>query len=163
MNDREEKLKASCVEEIERVIAYFQRTKQRIIPWPNIIFNLKGVCAGRCQIREKCINLNLALLLQEGSKFLNRTPGHEAVHWVEFYLYGSSSHGKRWKGLMDEMGLDNSRCHNYDCSKVRRKTKKYDYKCGCMTFSISAIRHRKILKGKIYRCLKCNQKIILVE
>lgn len=92
---------------------------------------------------------------------------HEACHIIDAYLNGGSGspHGRNWKSLMRQCGISNpSACHNVDRTGLKRNTKNYLARCGCRTHTIGKIRAKRIMSGEAnYRCLKCNEKIRLIN
>lgn len=151
------KLKSKCIREIVRVICFFEEKYKKEIPLPKITFDKKGKAAGTCYYQKRQIKLNWDLLKQENDRFIERTPGHEAVHWCEFTLFGSSGHGKRWKSMMREVGLSDNRCHNFDVSKVSSGWKRVPWHCSCRTHMVTILLDKRMKAGQTRYCLKCKQ------
>jgi SprT protein len=67
-------------------------------------------------------------------------------------------HGPEWRAIMQDLGADPSRCHNYDVSGLaQRRLAYFDYQCGCMTHRLSSIRHNRITRGQRYLCRRCGE------
>jgi len=154
---RTDRLEQACIQEIERVVKFFREANGKEIPFPRTTFNKKGAVAGICHNGPEGIDLNKELLKTEREKFINHTPGHEAVHWCEYKLFGNSNHGKRWKSMMSLVGLEPKRYHSYDTSKVIAKfPKKHKYHCQCRTIMLTSIRHNRIQRNqRTYWCGSC--------
>ena len=113
--------------------------------------------AGRAFLAERRIEFSSKLYSENQEKFLADTVGHEFAHIVAFDLYGDRGHGSGWYAVMRDLGIESSRCHDY---KVEKKTAKtYDYVCACQVHKVSPQRKSWITRGKIYKCIKCNQPI----
>ena len=133
------------------------------IPHVPVDFKLRGTTAGkaRCSVYQPRIQYQPVILSENPDTFIKRTVPHEVAHIVVVYLYGNGvkPHGREWKSVMHRFGVDSSRCHSYDVSTVRQKRSslnhQYAYDCGCKTYQLTIIRHRRILKGAQYRCNKC--------
>lgn len=94
------------------------------LPYPKVEFSIKGTTAGRAHLSKNVIAYNPTLLRENCDKFLARTPGHEVVHFAAWHKYKDRGHGDAWKRMMIMMGLESSRCHTYDTSKVPTKVGK---------------------------------------
>jgi SprT protein len=127
---------------------------------PKIEWHLKGRVAGQAR-GTNWINVNMALLSANKETYLNQTIPHELCHCIDDILYGSKTlpHGRTWKYIMRTMGIAPKRCHNYNLEGI---VTTYNYKCSCRTWQFSKHRHTKVLKGKFYRCLNCNERIVKV-
>lgn len=129
------------------------------IPMPSVEFNLKGTVAGRATYVPSSIRLNMLLLEQNGDKFLKRTPAHEAAHIVVRKVFGRRKpHGPEWKRVMRLLGVESTRCHDYDTDNCgKRKTRKFLYSCGCSNHYLGTAKHKRALSGLKYRCLRCHE------
>jgi len=142
------------------------------LSYPRIRWNLRGTTAGKASLQKWEVHLHPELVESERQDYIDRTPAHEVAHLVAFKVYGIQrtrrgrvqAHGTAWKSVMRSFGLDPSRCHSYDVSKVRqthkRTERKYVYACGCMEHRLTSIRHRRIeTQGKYYLCTHCKERL----
>lgn len=131
-------------------------------------FDLTGTCAGRAHYTANRIRLNPQMLINHESEFIDQTVPHEVAHLLAFQVYGSriKPHGSHWKKTMLVLGVEPTRCHNYDLSKVdvRRKTK-YHYACGCPNRNhiVSSVLHNRMIDGRVYRCTSCKTPLRMVQ
>jgi len=132
---------------------------------PEVLFNLRGQAAGQARIDPRHgmqIRFNLQLLNQHPAPFLARTPAHEVAHLVVFALHQGRArpHGPEWREVMQLLGADPSRCHNFDTGHSRRRTlRRFPYRCGCSRHQLTSIRHRRHHQGIRYYCRKCGQRL----
>lgn len=118
--------------------------------------------AGRAYITKNYIKLNRRLL-ESNRDEVEDTFVHELAHIIATKIYGLriKAHGKEWASIMLKFGYAPTRCHNLDVSAFKRRHKRYPAKCSCREIQISSARRNKILKGKNYRCNKCNARLEL--
>lgn len=60
--------------------------------------------------------------------------------------------------MINVYNLSPDRCHQFDTTLI--KIKKYEthlYNCGCGEHIMKTRKHRKILNGVKYRCVKCSE------
>lgn len=151
-------LKPKCIAEIQRVVDYYSIKSGIAIPMPEIIdFKLKGKSSGRCWSNR--ISLHWLLLQQERGKYIRRTPGHEAVHYCEFYLYGDTSHGKRWKQMMVDVGITPEATHKY-CTKSIGAHRPFRYYCNCRSHNFSFKQHERAQNRGYYWCSLCKTELV---
>ena len=126
--------------------------------------NLTGLAAGQAvydpKFQKYTLRFNSKLAKENEDQFLKQTVPHEFAHFIQYCLFpGSQAHGKEWKSIMVEVfNLPPKRCHKYDTSSVRKKTKPYIYACVTCSheYQFGAKRHSNMLKNpKHYRCGKC--------
>ena len=133
---------------------------------PELSFDLRGMAAGQANYRENKIRLNRELLQEYMSDFIEQTVPHEYAHLVAYRKFGSRirPHGKEWRWVMQVLGADPIRTHNYRVSPVR-KCRRFTYQCNCpgKDYQLTSIRHNRIKKGFHYYCLKCKEQVIFVE
>ena len=166
-------LQKKAIEQTKYWIDLANNTFKLNIKYPSISFKLKGVCAGKAissRVTLPRIKYNAVLLEQNGDDFLKRTVPHEVAHIVVYekdlnIFYPPKPHGREWKGVMRAFGLNSSRCHSYDTSNSVGKSKSklaksFEYKCGCRTYNLTIIRHRRVLKGATYKCRNCRKALI---
>lgn len=77
---------------------------------------------------------------------------HEVCHIVNIHRGGhdrSGSHGRHWKQLMIQCGVEPKRCHDVKVGTAVLF-------CACLVHSVSTNRHTRVVNGKsFYRCRKC--------
>ena len=96
----------------------------------------------------------------------HETVVHEACHIVDMVRGGSKAngpHGSSWKELMRRCGVPAERCAKgvKRPAEMKNKVQRHEAKCSCRTLSITSHRRTKMLNGKTYRCLRCNQNLVL--
>lgn len=143
---------------IEETYILAEKQYNRTFPRPTIDFSIKGSTAGKAYYLKNRLSFNLTLAIQEGKKFINRTPAHEVAHLIarDIYGYGIQPHGKEWQSVMLSLGQVPSRCHDYEV-----KTN-HTYSCACenKVHYLSTRKHNTIIvKGTRYSCTTCNQTI----
>jgi SprT protein len=107
---------------------------QRQIPYPSIVFNIRGKCAGRANCLFNVIRYNVELARHNFEAFLERTVKHEVAHVVAVKYYNcKAGHNREWRWIMEDVfGQEASRCHSYDTSNcAARKTYWHIYRCMC--------------------------------
>ena len=141
------------------------------LEYPEIRFNVRGTCGGKAHSPQWYVDFNLGLIADNLAEYVNQVVPHECAHLVAYATNDYSfeykhtrrgivrvSHGKRFYSIMRMFGVDETRTHNMDVSKVKqkRKTKAFPCKCtGCgSTFTVGTVRRNKILNGAKYthRC-----------
>ena len=89
--------------------------------FPRIEWVICGSTAGRAWLGQWRIQLNEQLCKENMEDFMNDTIPHEVAHLIAYKVFGDDGHGDGWKSVMRALGLNPSRCHNYDTSKVDGK------------------------------------------
>lgn len=125
--------------------------------FPEFFLDLRGSVAGQANWQTNTLRFNPALLQQHTEHFLKHTIAHEVAHLVAPNVYGHriKPHGREWRFVMESVfGVTASRCHRYDISKTGHYP--YVYSCACeRPHFLSAIRHKRSLRGTDYLCQKC--------
>lgn len=104
----------------------------------------------------KRIRLSTPLWPRADQKERHTTIVHEVCHLIADYKQPEKAHhGRVWKRAMHRAGFEASRCHSVDRTGLKRKTKKYTYKCRCTTHEVGPRRHKKLQAGVIYTCGRC--------
>ncbi|UHD16648.1 SprT family zinc-dependent metalloprotease [Thiocapsa bogorovii] len=134
------------------------------MPRVEIRFDLRGTSAGQARMRSRSfaiIRYNATLLSMHETHFVSETVAHEVAHVVAFVKHGPRirPHGPEWQAVMRHFGVEPSRCHRYDVSRLRtRSLQRFLYRCDCGTHEISSIRHNRICReGTVYLCRRCRQ------
>lgn len=85
------------------------------------------------------IRLNLILCFENEEHFIKQTVGHEVAHLVNHVVHGFTkqveengkmvtkkvrSHGKEWRSVMVELGLEPKIYHTYDTSSIQTKSRR---------------------------------------
>lgn len=83
-------------------------------------FSLRGQSAGWA-MGVDYLNFNLELAKRNLQAFCDDTIPHEIAHLIDTRLHGKSSHGSSWKWVMGVLGVNPSRCHNYDVSETKQR------------------------------------------
>jgi len=138
--------------------------------YPTIGFTVKGSNGGTANGGTWHVNFNMGLIVDNMGEYLNQVVPHEVAHLVTFAKHGHEykrtrrgsirvSHGKNFYAVMRTFGVQETRCHSMDISKVKRakrNTKKFAVKCPCChtEFTVGTVRKNKILRGSKYmhRC-----------
>ena len=165
MNEETRRMRQTLAEATAYWVEQAARLTGRRFALPHIRFDLKGRAAGQYRSHpHPCIRYNLELASQQFDAFLDRTPGHEVAHYVIHQMHPGRRvrpHGPEWRKLMENLGLDPSRCHEFDMSKVpTRRQRRFPYRCRCQTHELSATRHNRIRRSQAeYRCKRCGQRL----
>lgn len=132
---------------------------------PILMFRQCGKRAGMCSVRwgkgYVILNYDLVHKVSTHDEMLNVTLPHEIAHWVDHEINGGwkgNPHGYQWRRIMAWFGVDAERCHNMDMTGVKTRqtdTTRFQYKCDCRTFNLTAIRHRRHQAGNRYHCTRC--------
>ncbi|MDP6035916.1 MAG: SprT-like domain-containing protein [Verrucomicrobiota bacterium] len=133
---------------------------------PDISFDLRGMAAGQANYRENKIRLNRELLEKYENDFIEQTVPHEYAHLVAYQKFGGRirPHGKEWRSVMQALGAEPRRTHNYQVSPART-CRRFLYQCNCpgKDYQLTSIRHNRIKRGSHYFCSKCKGPLIFVE
>lgn len=126
---------------------------------PTVSFDLRGKTAGQAYLNNNHVRLNAVLLTENAEEFIEQTIGHEVAHLATHCKYGPNvdGHGPEWRGMMVAFGLEPNRCHSYDVSNSA-VGQTYAFTCGCTTYSLSAKRYPRALRGA-YKCKRCKKVI----
>ena len=145
---------------------------------PSYDFNLRGTTAGVSYNFQNRVSFNAVLLMENVDEFINDTVPHEVCHAACDHIYGDvytggrsrfgrrkrSIHGPEWKGLMRVVGADPSRCHRFDTtnSKVRTKAS-FTYTCSCgIEHKLGPKRHARQQQLHSYHCTKCRSGLTFI-
>lgn len=137
------------------------------IPRPRVKFDLTGVEVADSDTRERVMRFNVKLAVANEAEVLSDWVPHEVAHFVNRWKHGYGpkieTHGREWRKIMIELFHVTPRIHHkFDVTKFKRKTKEYEYVCGCpnKTYSFGAIKHKRIKGGgRVERCAKCGQSL----
>jgi SprT protein len=135
-----------------------------------VTFELRGRAAGMYVVRggQRVIRYNPHIFAKYFSDNLANTVPHEVAHYVTDALYGLRSvrpHGPEWRAVMRAFGAEPAATCRYDLAGIPvRRQRRYSYQCGCMTHSVSAVRHNRIQGGQArYHCRHCQTPLSFAE
>ena len=127
-----------------------------------VTFELRGRAAGMYRVRggQRVIRYNPYIFAKYFNDNLVNTVPHEVAHYVTDVLYGLRRvrpHGPEWRAVMRAFGAEPVATCRYDLDGIPvRRQRRYSYQCGCMTHSVSTVRHRRIQDGRMrYHCRRC--------
>lgn len=146
------RIQASLDKHLQLACQFFKQD----FPRPKLSFRQRGKIAGSARLQGNEIRLNPKLLVDNQDAFIRDVVPHELAHLITYQLYGRvRPHGKQWQHIMAEVfGLTPNTTHQFDVSKVQGQT--FTYRCQCNQYSLSKIRHNKVLKGQQYVCKRCS-------
>jgi SprT protein len=145
------------------LVAAGGRLIARAVSAPSIRFDLRGQAAGQFRLGpggEPMIRYNPALLARHEAEFLAQTVPHEVAHYLAYLRFGRGirPHGPEWQQIMQALGADPRRCHDFDVSGLAtRRIRRHLYHCRCGEHRLTSIRHHRILRGASYVCRNCGQ------
>jgi SprT protein len=113
-------LKVKYLVKIKMTYALAERMFERKFNLPGVVFRHMGCCAGKAYLRENVIHLNEVFCETQEVDMLGDTVPHEVAHLIAFEMYKDTGHGGGWKSIMRTLGLEPSRCHDYDTTMVAR-------------------------------------------
>lgn len=128
------------------------------LPNIDIKFDLKGRSAGQARVKrsifgnEYTIRFNIDMVNDHRFDHIyNQVVSHELAHIIGFYTGWFKNHDRKWKSVCIALGGNGERCHDQEVTYARNvKQYKYNTTCG-KVITVSAIRHNKIQKGKVYK------------
>ena len=128
----------------------------------SVTFELRGRAAGMYRVRggQREIRYNPHIFARYFSDNLENTVPHEVAHYIIDILHGLRRvrpHGPEWRAVMRAFGAEPvATCrYNLDGIPVRRQ-QRFSYRCACSTHSISTVRHKRMLGGRVrYSCRRC--------
>ena len=131
-----------------------------------IRFDLRGRSSGMYVVkhRQRYLRFNLFIFSKYFEDSLDNTVPHEVAHYISDVLFGIKNirpHGKEWKAIMQQLGVEPRVTGNYDLAGIPvKRQRRFDYACDCATHQLTTVRHNKILRGKTqYFCRKCDGKL----
>lgn len=89
--------------------------------FPRIEWCMIGTTAGRAWLGQWRIQLNEQLCKENLEDFINDTVPHEVAHLVAYKVFGDDGHGDGWRSVMRALGLNPTRCHDYETKNVNGK------------------------------------------
>lgn len=159
----QERVHAKLEESIALAEAHYGTTFRK----PTVLFTKRGTTAGTANYVRYEVNFNPILLVENVEAFIARTVPHEMAHLIDHTLHPENFestvrmtrtgrwkrtkrdvHGRTFKEIMSVMGADGSRCHSFDTTRARVRTKaKHLWVCNhCQaTMTLGPGRHKKML------------------
>jgi SprT protein len=126
--------------------------------------NKLGTVAGLAYRAEQRIVLNEALFRNNKEHFFSDIIPHEVAHILQYALYPDERlhHGKKWRLIMQQLGLQPNVYHDLDVSKVDSKVHRYTCCCegGYKYHQILDNEHKKLQSGQARKCGTCETRII---
>ena len=113
-----------CKEKISECVTRCNRIYNIKMDIPTLSFKLKGTTAGYAQYDIHTVKLNPVFLMENTRDMIEDTIPHEVAHLVVYAVYFvrmrtyPKPHGNEWKSVMFALGLNPTRCHNYDMGTV---------------------------------------------
>lgn len=155
--DKEAAINKAVDDCLDKLGARFNRTFVR----PTIVYDVKGTTAGFAHYGKNEIRLNTELLYTHWDDMLHNTVPHEVAHIVAGQQYGFriKPHGGEWALCMIALGLEPTRCHNYEVKKARVHKRPFVYTCDCQEHHVTALLHRRMLSGRTYHCNTCKGRL----
>ena len=150
---------------LEQAEVHFGRKLEPV----EVRLDLRGRSAGQYRSHpHPIIRYNPEMAAAQFGAFCARTPPHEVAHHAvaqHHGLDGVKPHGPEWQAVMTAFGLEPSRCHEFDLSRVTtRRQRRFRYRCACREHELSATRHNRILRGEqCYSCRNCGEVLVLAE
>lgn len=93
----------------------------RIGAMPKVVMNSRLTSTGgRAWLEDYYIDLSCYLMERNPETFRTVTIPHELCHLIAFRLYGDKGHGKPWKKVMVEMGLEPNPYHNMETMSMAK-------------------------------------------
>ena len=89
--------------------------------FPKLEWVVCGTTAGRAWLQQWRIQLNEQLCKENTEDFMNDTIPHEVAHLVAYKVFGDDGHGEGWRSVMRALGLNPTRCHDYNTRNVNGK------------------------------------------
>ncbi len=129
-------------------------------------FDLKGRAAGMYWHKQgvRVIRYNPWLFAKYFEDNLHNTVPHEVAHYLCDLMYGLRTirpHGREWRAVMQLFDAAPTIRHTYDLQGIpQRRVPRFNYRCACRSYALSAQRHRKIASGQgFYQCRHCAAKL----
>lgn len=141
-----------CIAKIETALPQWKGSISR----PTVKYDLEGHTAGYA-IGSHTIRLNLYLIRTHREDMINQTLPHEVAHIVCHQMYPGQrvAHGYKWAYIMEILGLEARRCHQYETVAKRRRPRPHRYVCNCSEHYVTDTLHTRIQSGRTYTCRKC--------
>lgn len=185
MNDKQ--IKEAIVERVKWSMDKLNAKFGTNYPVPPITFKLRGRAAGTFEWRRArhgmqlhevnhSVNFHLVFAAENFDDYIINTVPHEVAHYFVFARYEMpyitkgdrvglrkvKAHGYEWKSAMWAMGLDATRCHEYDTatqSAMTGRPKEYVYACSCSETRVTKVKHTNLQNNpfRYMYCRKCKR------
>lgn len=120
---------------------------------PTVKFTVRGMTAAYALFDSQELDFNLQLGIQNRELYETEIVGHEFVHLLADEVYEHQHHGKEWKELMREFGLD-PKLQYLMKGVVERKEKLYIYVCDCKKRYLTREQHLN-KRNHLLQCPDC--------
>jgi SprT protein len=127
-----------------------------------VLYDLHGTSAGMYCVRdgERWIRYNPWIFARHFEENLRDTVAHEVAHYVVDRLFGRRGikpHGRQWRAIMRDFGVEASVRHDWDIHGLPlRRQRRFSYRCACTEHLLTTVRHNRILSGRVsYHCRHC--------
>jgi SprT protein len=157
-------MKRECEAKVKQSVSIIEKNFNVKMITPKVSFQLRGTCAGKACHSNNTIKVNPILLKENYEEMINQTIPHEVAHLATRVIYRRrvKPHGHEWREVMYSLGLEPTRCHQYDVSNARvcrRKRKKYKVTCSCQTHLVTSTIINRMREGATYSCRSCGGNI----
>lgn len=117
-----EEHKAACFAAIKVTYEKAKGVWKREFPLPGVVFAHLGMVGGRATYRENVIEIHPGFVEQNFEDYIRQTIPHECAHLIAYQLHGvyGKGHGEIWKAVMMQLGVPPDRCHDYDCTMMKK-------------------------------------------
>lgn len=129
------------------------------VPHYQVKFADLKTTGGQAYLLRNVVVLNHRFIKSRWNDLLHSTLPHEIAHLQAWATYKDRGHGRGWKHIMRQLGLEPERCHNYSLEGTGLNFT-YAY-CDCMAHEIQTRRYNSIRSGKRYICVKCKAVLTL--
>lgn len=156
--------KEQCLAKVQEAVIKANKVFPSInYQMPNVTWFNRSKCAGIAKIHYNEIGFNTDIMFKTSEIEFEQTIVHEICHRLQKDLYPNAkqAHGPEWKWIMQKMGKEPLRCHNFDVSEAKKNSvKKHIYNCTCgKEFKLSTTMHNKIRRGSTRICMSCRNVI----
>jgi SprT protein len=109
------------------------------------------------------IRLSVPLWERANAQEREQVVAHEMCHIVASHKYGDhiKAHGGEWRACMMVAGYPPDRCHSVDRTGLRKTRKTCETRCGCGLHMVTPKVFGRVVKGSMYTCRRCNQKLYI--
>lgn len=150
----------ACLKRYLSIANHFFNTQ---FPQPLIQYKNKGGIAGSALLNQWQIQINLIMLIENQSAFIEQVIPHELAHLITYQQYGRvKPHGKEWQFMMQTVfDCPANRTHGFAIPATTQK-QRYHYRCECQEYLLTTIRHNRIQRQQVkYYCKSCKTQLKL--
>lgn len=157
----DQNLRDQLVEETRQVVEKANRRFPSLnLPSPSVGFFQKSMNAGKAIYARHRVEYNELIAKTNRASFHN-TVIHEVAHLIVHRMYpnAAQAHGPEFRHVMQVLGGNGARCHNYNVEAVvaAKGQKQYVWACSCQEHKVSARKHANMMKNPGgYKCKRCH-------